>query len=419
MPESRDELNKYIVVSDQAATEDSLGFTPYVIAIAEFLTSPDTKPPLTLSIEGEWGSGKSSFMKQLEKEIKRKSQELREEELKNREEELKNIGKNELKWEKDEIGKWRDKELLYFFFPSYFFHVECLKFPFKLKQLKLKLKQLKLKLKQNTQTIEFNAWRHDKAESLWAAFALSFLEQISKNRNFPDHFYNLCSHFKLLSSRLIFQGKWIDFVQLLAKMALLFSLITAIPIAYFKVGLDDFERWSEQIVCLFQEKSTEDDDNEEQDCQSNDLPLIIVSLIGLAGGSVAGTGKLLIIIRDLIGDPKMDLTQYLESPDYDKQVAFIEKFHDDFKKIVDAYVGKDEKVYVFIDDLDRCELGKSADLLQALNLMISNDPNIIFILGIDREKVAAAITFKQKDILSYFDSFFLGYFAACQKRVFR
>ena len=29
MPESRDEANKYIVVSDQAATEDSLGFTPY------------------------------------------------------------------------------------------------------------------------------------------------------------------------------------------------------------------------------------------------------------------------------------------------------------------------------------------------------------------------------------------------------
>ena len=100
----------------------------------------------------------------------------------------------------------------------------------------------------------------------------------------------------------------------------------------------------------------------------------------------------------------MDLTQYLESPDYDKQVAFIEKFHDDFSKIVRAYAGKDEKVYVFIDDLDRCELGKSADLLQALNLMISNDPNIIFILGMDREKVAAAITFRQKQILPYLAS---------------
>ena len=333
MSESRDESNKYIVVSDQAATEDSLGFTPYVIAIAEFLTSPDTKPPLTLSIEGEWGSGKSSFMKQLNREIKRKSQELREEELKN-------IEKNALKWEKDKIGKWRDKELPYFF-PSYFFHVECLKFQFKLKRLKLQLKQ-------NTQTIDFNAWRHDKAESLWAAFALSFLEQISKNRNFPDLFYNLCSHLKLLYSRFRSQGKWVNFIQPFFKILLIGSLLIAIPLIIKKEYPKKFDRWAEQVVCfLSTEESTDAGENQEQDCQSTDLTLIIVLLIGGGAGSLTGISKLLIMIRDLIGDPKIELTQYLESPDYDKQVAFIEKFHDDFKKIVDAYTGKDEKVYVF------------------------------------------------------------------------
>ena len=82
MPESRDKSEKYIVVSDQPTTKDSLGFTPYAIAIADFLTSPDTKPPLTLSIEGKWGSGKSSFMKQLESEIVRKSKEVEEKPLK-------------------------------------------------------------------------------------------------------------------------------------------------------------------------------------------------------------------------------------------------------------------------------------------------------------------------------------------------
>ena len=140
-----------------------------------------------------------------------------------------------------------------------------------------------------------------------------------------------------------------------------------------------------------------------KECSDN-LPLTILLIIGGTGGTFAGIGKLLATLRDLIGDPKMDLTQYLESPDYKKQVAFIEKFHNDFSKIVNAYAGKNEKVYVFIDDLDRCELGKSADLLQALNLMISNDPNIIFILGMDREKVAAAITFRQKEVLPYLAS---------------
>ena len=50
---------------DRASDHDSLGFGPYVRALAGFLTHPNTLPPLTVSIEGEWGSGKSSFMKQL------------------------------------------------------------------------------------------------------------------------------------------------------------------------------------------------------------------------------------------------------------------------------------------------------------------------------------------------------------------
>jgi hypothetical protein len=89
MPESSEQAHKTITIGDQPATDDALGFTPYVVAIAEFLTHPDTKPPLTISIEGEWGSGKSSFMKQLEAEILRKSEELEEQQFKEIRERLK------------------------------------------------------------------------------------------------------------------------------------------------------------------------------------------------------------------------------------------------------------------------------------------------------------------------------------------
>jgi hypothetical protein len=56
-------------LSDVATDKDELGFMVYAQAIATFLLSDETKPPLTLSIEGEWGSGKTSFMKQLEKSL--------------------------------------------------------------------------------------------------------------------------------------------------------------------------------------------------------------------------------------------------------------------------------------------------------------------------------------------------------------
>src|ERR1041385_268634 len=56
---------------DQPTGKDTIGFTPYVKALASFLTHKQTRGPLTVSIEGEWGSGKSSFMMQLENELLR------------------------------------------------------------------------------------------------------------------------------------------------------------------------------------------------------------------------------------------------------------------------------------------------------------------------------------------------------------
>ena len=56
-------------LSDSPTDEDSVGFKPYVRALAWFLMSEKTVAPLTISIEAPWGSGKSSFMLQLEKAI--------------------------------------------------------------------------------------------------------------------------------------------------------------------------------------------------------------------------------------------------------------------------------------------------------------------------------------------------------------
>ncbi|WP_287288061.1 GUN4 domain-containing protein, partial [Okeania sp. SIO2B9] len=366
---------------------------PYVIAMTEFLTHKDTKPPLTISIEGEWGSGKSSFMKQLESEVKKKSKELDREESK----------KVWQKIKKDRII-FSDVSDIYELF--------------------------RLKFKQETQTVWFNAWRHDKSESLWATFALSFLEQLSNNRNLSDFVINSGDALRLFFYRLNFKGKPLKAIQTLMIVLLIIGIILAIPVVSWNVGVKRIPQWSEILAGLVktedskkedenqiidnQETNNEKDKNDNQDSkltdQENTQNSLINDLFKFVFGFSFGTGsfaairKLMGTIKDLIGDPKMDLTQYLEHPDYEKQVAFIEKFHEDFSKIVNAYVGENEKIYVFIDDIDRCELDKSADLLQALNMMISNDPKIIFILGMDREKVAAAISFKQKDVIPFLAS---------------
>ncbi|MGB3512094.1 MAG: P-loop NTPase fold protein [Microcoleaceae cyanobacterium] len=374
MPESTDKSKQIITVGDQPTTKDELGFAPYVIAMAEFLTHQDTKPPLTISIEGEWGSGKSSFMKQLEAEVKNKSKELDRENLEKVRQELK----------KDQII-FSDLSDIYEFF--------------------------RLKFKQETQTVWFNAWRHEKSESLWATFALSFLEQLSKNRNLSDILYNFWSYLILIGNRLDWKNKPVKFLQTLVIIWLMATIIVSVPFVVFFPGkVAGIFPWYEKLADIVKTDSeAEEEDKKDQQKTDNkeDKNNQILSFwlqLGGYGAAFAGVGKLLAILKDLIGDQKMDLTQYLEHPDYEKQVAFIEKFHEDFSKIVNAYVGKNEKIYVFIDDLDRCELGKSADLLQALNMMISNDPKIIFILGMDREKIAAAISFKQREIIPFLAS---------------
>ncbi|HSP78722.1 MAG TPA: P-loop NTPase fold protein, partial [Myxococcaceae bacterium] len=103
-------------VQDLPSGEDLLGFRPYVEALAAFLANERTQPPLTLSIEGEWGSGKSSFMLQLEAALRRE-------------------------------------------------------------------------LKERARFIRFNAWRHDKGEALWSAFALEFSRQLMASRSWPERWW--------------------------------------------------------------------------------------------------------------------------------------------------------------------------------------------------------------------------------------
>jgi hypothetical protein len=160
-------------------------------------------------------------------------------------------------------------------------------------------------------------------------------------------------------------------------------------------------------IAAFRELDNLDNKTEELFINSRDYkvgldnnPFFLPFGIAGLGGSSLVVLSLFKQLQNLVGDPKKELTHYLNSPNYQGQIAFVEKFHSDFAKIVRAYCGKN-KVYVFIDDLDRCELAKSAELMQALNLMITDDPSIIFLLGMDREKVAAGLAVKHKDLLPY------------------
>lgn len=301
-------------ISDQPVDRDDLGFEPYVTAIAEFLTSENTKGPLTLSVEGDWGSGKSSFMMLLRKELK----------------------------------------------------------------------------KTGALTVNFNAWRHDKGDALWAAFALKFVRDLSENMSW---WRRTVPKVKLNWHRYDWESGWFKFLVLVLSVLIFAVLTVSLMIHFWNTGFG-------QIAELAKKEGD----------------ATLVSYVFIAGG-VAGYAFLTIYLikklKDLFINPlSIDLKRYMDEPDYKGHAAFIEDFHRDFKLIVETYVGRTtsakdgphkdpRKVYIFVDDLDRCEVPKAAELMQALNLMISDTPHLVFIIGMDREKVAAGLAVKYEKLLPY------------------
>jgi len=305
-------------IGDEPAARDSLGFEPYVNAVTDFLTAKETTPPLTLSVEGEWGGGKSSFMRQLKGNLEGQT--------------FARTGNN------------KDRDHL---------------------------------------TVEFNPWRHEKEDAMWAAFALHFIAEISRQLPFAPRWL---ARFRLLRTRYDWKEGWLDCLKVLAFGVALLSMVITLPLLLIFCG----PVWLKQFI--------------DQLPESKSWSKALINSIAGLGAFGAVTGALLALwgkVKDYLANPlSFDLRKHLKSPDYASRISFVENFHKDFQKIVDAYIG-DRYAFVFIDDLDRCDVPKAADLMQAINLMISGDPRLFFIIGMDRQKVAAGLAVKFEKAVPY------------------
>ncbi|MBN1342421.1 MAG: hypothetical protein JXQ73_07060, partial [Phycisphaerae bacterium] len=293
---------------DVATSEDTLGFGPHVEAVRDFLLDADL--PLTMSVEAEWGGGKTSFMLQLKEALAEAAKEGAE-----------------------------------------------------------------------VRTVWFNAWRHEKADSLWAAFALQFGEELSRQ---TSRWKRAGVAVRLARARFDWRLGWWAGVRTVAHV-LVWAIVLIVAVVVFLTGGSlPAEFWGGYLKLHW--------------------------LVG--AGAATAAWRLYGAARSALGNPfQYNLGKYLRRPDYAGRVAFVEEFHKDFARVVRAYLGAGKggdggRVFVFVDDLDRCDAPKAAELLQSLNLMIPLDSGeqakrVGYVLGIDRPKVAAAVTAKYKDLLPY------------------
>ncbi|HWW98626.1 MAG TPA: P-loop NTPase fold protein [Edaphobacter sp.] len=316
-------------VGDSAAAVDKLGFELYVNAIADFLVAPNTRAPLTCSIEGSWGSGKSSFMLQLKKRLATVAPDCR--------------------------------------------------------------------------TIEFNAWKYDKQEELWAAFALKVTRSLRERMRYWER---VRGEFHLFRSRIKGWGERLSLLALLLTWLLLLTGSGGVII--WTVRTTHPARVS-LIRSLLGPKPDQAAGVAPHASSAPSAPLD-PWYEWLAWSPLATATLLIVLLIGKIPESfrkrlfEARLETYIDKPDYKGKAAFVDTFSEDFSRMIKAYAPpKDAKIFVFIDDLDRCEAPKAADLMQAINLMIGDGNPLIFVLGLDRVKVASAIAYKFRDIIPYLE----------------
>lgn len=272
-------------VSDVAAREDLLGFEPYVSAMARFLE--ETKPPLTVSIEGKWGSGKSTFMDLLDARLQR--------------------------------GATRGMPIV----------------------------------------VRFNPWRHEEQDALWAAFAKEFVATVKREAGWRRR---LAGDLRLRA----YQHR----ARLYAASALAISA-PALGWAAFTFA----PRW----------------------------PLLAQALPGdLGTAAAAGTltlGGAVAAAASALRDP-IERAIARGEKDATTAGALMDRLRADMDRILRLYAD-DRPVYVLVDDLDRST--RAADMMRAVAQLMADQNRVVFLLAMDREKVAASLAHHQSDVLPYLD----------------
>lgn len=222
-------------------------------------------------------------------------------------------------------------------------------------------------------TVWFNAWKYDNEESLWAALTIEILDQVRSH-------FNILERASLWVKLNLRRFNWDEFTKrILKSLANIFGLVLIGAIVFF-IALSLLGTSSQDSIEKLKQY------------------VRVVGILGLIA-TIYSSGK---EARNLFAGPfDLNITEYIEQPDYKEKVGFLSQFEKDFKEVINC-ITHDGKwpLVVFIDDLDRCAPPKPAEIIEAINILLDAD-HCVFILGMDTQSVARSIEAKYKDLEKY------------------
>ncbi|UTW56136.1 P-loop NTPase fold protein [Kordiimonas sp. SCSIO 12610] len=363
--------------SDQPSIEDHLGFQQLANSLGAFLKNKSTSLPLTVAVDGPWGSGKSSLMLMLREAIDPQY---------DSKEDSKSFGF----W----LQVWRSILLFYlttewiwvglfavtsFLITRGVYSAEAFgldlgfQYQFQFNILwglygilgttttlsilhHAALLENRRRIKKNStrtfSSVFVNAWRHGHGTRLKAAIMKRIIDQLIEAHGLR-FFLNLqLSRFnKLALLNALFMG------AIKHNITLFIMLCTSV--------------W----LVLDATKGTE--------LNITNLSETITALILPAVPLLA---KLLDKGRSV------DVKNFITSPNYDELAGPDDEIEADFERIMAALQRENLSLAIFIDDLDRCAPQTVHEVVEALNVFFGKyNTNCLFVLGMHKEMVATAL----------------------------
>src|SRR5579884_16472 len=348
---------------DAPTDEDLLKFEPTVQALAKSILEtigPEASPAqsrgygLTIGVYGEWGSGKTSFLKMVEKNIK--SLYLRETLAQKIRQQAKgrSLNAREVRRQVEKkLGQMSEKE-------------------------RKKLEE------EGITPVWFEAWRYDREENLWAALLQTILNRISDQSTW---YRRARAKIRIWWKDLRFRdGTWGILKQLLLFVLRLLLIAGSIYALFSLYAV----MTGQSLLSLIQHDQI----------PSGLTPLnIIIAIFILA--LAADPFKWIDFLK---GEISFDFSKFESKPKFVEHIAFVDEFTEEFRQTIHLLAPK--PLVVIIDDLDRCLPEKAIQVLEAIKVFLDFD-RCVFLLALDRKMVERYVAFKYKDMMELDEKRFL------------
>jgi hypothetical protein len=394
------------IATDMWTLNDSLGYRAYAYAIYRFMLHPQTKPPLTISIQASWGGGKTSLMRMIQQALDPKALKEVEQEETQDPRAMEGVERHQAKTVRGMLTRLTARMITYTRGQSKQEATQDPEAPEKVEQNTTQLRgEITVKdalsevddLIQNTEkdlppvpsgqkrellTVWFNAWKYESTKEVWAGLAHAIIEQVAARLPLleRERFY-LRLNFKRVDGdqirqriyERVFRYWWRGVTKWGVPLAgLLFVSILTALMAWL-TGLQ------------------------------------ILQVVGWSGISLSTLGSGIVAIWKYIGAKRsveaepaaVSLGDYLDIPSYSMELGFIHHVEADLRRVLSSVPQQRLPIVIFIDDLDRCSPAKVAQVVEGVNLFLGGEfSQCMFVIGMDAEMVAAALQAAHRDMIA-------------------